>query len=112
MPPPAGRHADPFSMVGNPLPTTSEDGIPRDPNSSSCSRARLGHSPRRGPVRLRSYVYVPQRSRIRSDEHGFNVKVFMERMDAELASPAAHFSAAKRHCRIHFLVCVHHTMQV
>ena len=29
MPPPAGRHADPFSMVGKPLPTSSEDGADR-----------------------------------------------------------------------------------
>jgi hypothetical protein len=28
MPPPAGRHADPFSMVGKPLPTSLDAGVP------------------------------------------------------------------------------------
>ena len=28
MPLPAGRHADPFSMVGNPLPTSLDAGVP------------------------------------------------------------------------------------
>ena len=28
MPPPASRHADPFSMVGNPLPTSFDAGVP------------------------------------------------------------------------------------
>ena len=27
MPPPAGRHADPFSRVGNPLPTSLQAGV-------------------------------------------------------------------------------------
>ena len=27
MPPPAGRHADPFSMVGKPLPTSLDAGV-------------------------------------------------------------------------------------
>ena len=38
MPPPAGHHADPFSMVGKPLPTSSEDGIPE-----ILAEQRLGH---------------------------------------------------------------------
>jgi integrase/recombinase XerD len=28
MPPPVGRHADPFSMVGKPLPTSLDAGVP------------------------------------------------------------------------------------
>ena len=40
MPPPAGRRADPFSMVGNPLPTSSETS---GHNRAELER-RLGHA--------------------------------------------------------------------
>ena len=39
MPPPAGRHADPFSMVGKPLPTSL-----RDRESPNVVSERLGYA--------------------------------------------------------------------
>jgi len=48
MPPPAGRHPDPFSMVGKPLPTSFRDGVPVEVVS-----ALLGHS----SVAVTSSVY-------------------------------------------------------
>jgi hypothetical protein len=39
MPPPAGRHADPFSMVGKPLPTSLQAGV-----DTSVIALWLGHA--------------------------------------------------------------------
>lgn len=39
MPPPAGRHADPFSMVGKPLPTSFHQGV-----ALPVVQEMLGHS--------------------------------------------------------------------
>jgi integrase/recombinase XerD len=39
MPPPVGRHADPFSMVGKPLPTSFDAGVPQRDVQEAASHA-------------------------------------------------------------------------
>ena len=51
MPLPAGRHADPFSRVGKPLPTSLLAGVP-----VHVVAARLGHAD--PSITLRVYAHV------------------------------------------------------
>jgi site-specific recombinase XerC len=59
MPPPAGRQADPFSMVGKPLPTSSDAGGTIDEIQDLLGHASMSSSQvyvHPDPARLRAAV--------------------------------------------------------